>query len=79
VNKSQLKKLAKLRGDLEQAQADFREMHSALDDSYNNKSEKWQEGDKGQEAKERLDELETFVDNLETLASEAQDLIDKHE
>lgn len=51
-----------------------------LQEAFDNKSEKWQESDKGEEAQQRIADLEAIQEKLQELkdlASEIVDLIDE--
>lgn len=43
--------------------------------TYDNRSEKWQESEKGEAAKEEIDSLDEIVDYLESAISNLEDLI----
>ncbi len=51
---------------LEDVKIFFEEMQAARQSSFENKSEKWQEGEKGEEEQNNLDELENIVSEIET-------------
>ena len=63
------KQIAKFISHIEDAKIYFEELQSSKQDTFDNRSEKWQEGDKGNEAQEE-------INSLEELAGECENLID---
>ncbi len=62
-----LKKLNKLIESIKDAADEMREKVSAADDRWNNRSEAYQESDKGQELRSLLDEISSQLDNIDQL------------
>lgn len=59
---------------IEKAQALVSEALQEQQDVFDDKSEKWQESDVGQEAQERLDKLQEIIDVLEAAVSDLSGL-----
>lgn len=64
------KQIEKFISNIEDAKIYFEELQNTKQDSYDNKSEKWQESEKGEE-------MQSDIDSLEELASECENVIDK--
>lgn len=60
---------------LQQMQSDFETIRDELQEEFDNKSERWQEGEKGEAAQNELSEMESvdiesLIDALDGLASQ---------
>ena len=69
--KAEAKEFAKLESDFEVARdtlAEFvREKHSEWDDAFNEKSERWQEGEAGETARTKIDGISNYADEIENM------------
>jgi hypothetical protein len=59
------KKLKSIFAKFEGLKADLEEIHSKAQDTYDGRSEKWQESEKGQAEYERISNLESAMSDLE--------------
>lgn len=73
MNKTQLKKLSAAESTVQELIANLEGVKGELEDSFDNKSEGWQEGEKGQEAQEEIDSVGEIIDSLENIDWPAQD------
>lgn len=70
MNKSDLKMLAAILAQIEEAKETVETIRDAARETFDNRSEKWQESDKGQEASEECDRLDALCDALDSAVSE---------
>lgn len=57
----------------------FRDKFDSMENTFWDRSEKWQDSDKGQEFQEKMDAVETAIDDLEMIENDlktAFDLLD---
>lgn len=69
------KKLAEVQAPLEEVKMKLEEIHLEAQDAYDEKSEKWQESAAGEEAAERIGQLEVIKDAIEGALDEIADLL----
>lgn len=62
---------------IEDARLFFEELAQKKQESYDNKSEKWQEGDKGQEEQENISSLEDITNSLESVHGDIENLFEE--
>ena len=67
MNATRRKSLTKILDTLDQAKSDLESLLSEEQKDFDNRSEKWQEGEAGQEAQEKLDALQTAIDSLDDI------------
>jgi flagellar biosynthesis chaperone FliJ len=77
MNKTNQKELATLIGTLEEAVAAIQAIHDDEREAFDDKSEKWQESEKGEEASEALDTIQAQVDALEEIVGELSGMLDR--
>jgi hypothetical protein len=77
MNKTNQKELATLIGTLEEAVAAIQAIHDDEQEAFDDKSEKWQESEKGEEASEALDTIQAQVDALEEIVGELSGMLDR--
>jgi molecular chaperone GrpE (heat shock protein) len=65
MNKAQAKKADDISGQLGNIQQDVQELLDEIRDDFDNKSERWQEGEKGQAIETSINELENAIENIE--------------
>ncbi|MDD2775492.1 MAG: hypothetical protein PHU06_06025 [Gallionella sp.] len=68
-------KIAKIISTLGELTAQIQELRDVEQDKFDDKSERWQEGEKGEEAQAKIDTLNEAADSLETTANELNDLV----
>jgi hypothetical protein len=71
------KQVDKMMGQLQEVLHFFEEMKDSRQDAFDNKSEKWQEGEKGEEESENLSSLEDIVNELESTFSNIDNLFEE--
>lgn len=71
------KNTTKAIGLLEEAIQILGDEKSALENTYEDKSEKWQEGEKGQRMQEDIDNFDSAITDLENGLQYVQDLIEE--
>lgn len=71
------KKIEKIMSDIDNAKVFFEELHEKRQDSFDNKSDKWKEGDAGTEEEENLSELEEVKDACEELYGKIESLFEE--
>lgn len=59
---------------LEEAHELLTDEHSRADEAWGEKSERWQDGEKGQSARNQIDRLEQLCGDIENALAEAQGL-----
>jgi len=69
-------KLIDIKQDIEALAEEFETVVNELQDEFDNKSEAWQEGDKGEKAAMKIDDFGSVKDTLESLAEEVNELVD---
>lgn len=62
---------------IEDAQIFFNEMLEKRQASYDNKSEKWQESEKGEEEQSNIDDLEEISSDLEEVSAKIDNLFEE--
>lgn len=67
LNKTEIARLQQIRRQAEEDHAFMEELAAKKRDAYDAKSDKWKEGDRGEEADAEATALETIRDELETL------------
>lgn len=72
--KAQMDRLKTILRQAEEDHAFLDELASAQRDSFDEKSDKWKEGDKATEAEEWISHLETMRDNMETLKDSVEEV-----
>jgi hypothetical protein len=70
LNKTQLKQLAAHLAKIEEIYDEIEAMRSEAQDAFDDKSERWQEGDKGQETADQINQLESLVGAIESAKDE---------
>ncbi len=70
------KTVEKLISQIEDAKIYFEELQGTKQESFDNKSEKWQEGEKGEEAQQEIDSLEELVGECESLVDNINNLFE---
>lgn len=73
------KQVSKHMAAIDAAKVFFEEFHEKKQQYYDNKSERWQEGDKGSEMSEDIDSLESIKDDCERLYDSIDSLFDEEE
>ncbi len=71
------KEVDKLISQLEDIKNYFDELHTSRQDAFDNKSEKWQEGENGQSEEENLSMLEDLASEIETAFDSANNLFEE--
>lgn len=71
------KQIDSIMSKLDDVKTFFEELAATRQDSYDNKSEKWQDGDKGQEEQENISALEDIVNNLESATNDIDNLFEE--
>jgi len=71
------KEVNKHLSNIEAAKDFFEEMQSTRQESFDNKSEKWQEGEKGAEEQENLDAIEEIVSSLDDTHTNIDNLFEE--
>lgn len=74
MNATQKKELKRIYGELETLQEAAQALATELRDAFDEKSEKWRESDKGQEADREADAAQSLVDDIER----AKDAVSDH-
>ncbi len=77
MNKTNQKEVSALISTIEEAVAALQAITDDEQEAFDEKSEKWQESEKGEEASEVLDTLQAQVDALEEVAGELSGMIDR--
>lgn len=72
LNKTQKKELKAIADFLSEHLDFINDLATNKREAYENKSDRWKEGDKGQEASEECDQLDSLQTNYETLHEEMQ-------
>ena len=67
MKKSNWKKIRALQDAISAGVEEMRTIHEEEQSAWDDKSERWQEGDAGTEQSEKLDELDTLITDLEAL------------
>ena len=75
MNAKQKKTLAELFGRIEEIQSEMADLAQELSDDWDVKSEKWQEGEKGQEAETIKDAVQTCADYLESAKDDISEYV----
>lgn len=71
---TQIKQLEKHYEAIENAKLAIEDIKSELEDAFSEKSEKWQEGEKGEEAQDEISNLEYLIDGLDDSLSRISEL-----
>ena len=79
MKKSHQTDLQKAEALLEEAKNLITGVQESLQDDFDNKSEKWQEGEKGEEAQQLIDDLSSIVDEVETAYDNLNDITSEFE
>lgn len=79
MKKSNVNKLQKILDNLEEYKDTLSEVLEAEQEIFDNKSEKWQESDKGEHAQNALYELEKALTSLESFYDELTNATDTYE
>lgn len=69
-------KIDKCIGNLEAIKSEIEEFKDNLQDQFDSKSEKWQEGEKGEEMQGNISRLEDLLNELESAYSSMEDLFE---
>jgi ribosome recycling factor len=70
MNKARQKIVTAARAKIEEAKADIEALRDDMQNEYDDKSERWQEGEAGQAASEELDTINAIADSIENTESE---------
>lgn len=79
MKKAQLKRIRKIQEIISGCYSDLEEIQEELQESFDNKSENWQESEKGEEAQEEIDSVEELKDNCDSLQSDIEDFLNERE
>ena len=74
MNATQRKELDTTHSELQDIKSRLETIQNAMQDSYDGKSEKWQEGEKGEAFKEKLDKLEETVGGFDDIIANVEEL-----
>lgn len=72
MKKTDVKLVAAIIGDLEEKIAKLTDLRDDAQNQYDNKSEKWQESEKGEQAMEQIDYLTNACDGLESVKDDLE-------
>jgi hypothetical protein len=70
------KQIEKFISQIEDAKIYLEELQSSKQDSFDNKSEKWQEGERGEEAQQEINYLEELAGECESLIGSFNNLFE---
>lgn len=76
MNKTQQKQINEALGMLEEAHSILEEVLGEVQDNYDNKSEKWQEGEAGEKAQEEISGLEDAINETDSAKTTVENLVE---
>jgi len=74
-----VKKMQQIKNDIDELASEFENEESAMQDYFDNRSEAWQEGDKGEAFNEQMVEVSEIRDGLECLSNDLDDIVSRVE